>query len=533
MKKILITLLVILIILLGVGFFGFKYLINSLNDQIAMQYDKEVLPKHKQALDYSAFENNINQDRLQEVTQLILGEHFDVVRQYVLSQRITCEELVIAYIERIKSLDGNYNSVLQLNPKALELARELDTKIKNGESVGTLAGGIVLIKDNIAEKNMNTAAGSYALKALTTTEDAFVVKELKDEDAIILGKCNLSEWSNFMSLPSSNGFSTLGGQTKNAYGKFDVGGSSSGSSVAAALNLATITLGSETSGSLIYPAGQNSVVAIKPTLGALSRQLIIPISEAQDTAGVVGTNVLDVYTFYKVAVGADEMDTLAKNATEILSNDMSQPLDTNYLQGKRIGLLKEDSHRAKQLRKELEAEGATVVEVTISDEGNDIDMMSVLNYGIVEDVRAFLNHPNVNAPFKSLQEIIDFNKEDPDNRMPYGASLHESALQTKSSKEDIDEIITKNRRTALELIETAMKENDIVAIASFSNDLSGIYAPAMCPALTVPAGYKENGEPYGVTFVSTLNKDLELFNIGYAYEQGTMHRKQPVISESK
>jgi hypothetical protein len=149
---------------------------------------------------------------------------------------------------------------------------------------------VVLIKDNIAHANMHTAAGAYVIRDLTTERDAFIVARLEEQDAIILGKANLSEWSNFMAKFPRNGFSVLGGQTKHSFGPYDVGGSSSGRAVAASLGLSTISVGTETSGSLIYPAAQNSTVALKPTLGLVSRDLIIPITEKQDTAGVMGEN---------------------------------------------------------------------------------------------------------------------------------------------------------------------------------------------------------------------------------------------------
>lgn len=373
--------------------------------------------------------------------------------------------------------------------------------------------------------------GSYALKDLTTNRDAFIVTQLKNADAIILGKANLSEWSNFMSMPSSNGFSVLGGQTKNAYGKFDVGGSSSGSSVSASLNFATVTIGSETSGSLIYPAGQNSVVALKPTVGLLSRDLIVPISEAQDTAGIIGKTTKDVLDVFSVILAFDKNDPQANHIKSFNQKSLDTSLDSHYLKGKRLGIIKEDSKRYKLIKKELESLGAEVVNIDFGEKIPEIDMMSVLNYGIVVDVKTFLNHPDVNTSFKSLDDILAYNKQDPENRMPYGATLHENAIQTTISKEAYEEIVILNRNHASSVIDQALANYDIIAIVSFSNMLSGIYAPAMYPALTVPAGYTSNGEPFGVTFVGSLNDDVKLLNIGYCYEQATQHRIPPTLIE--
>ncbi|WP_432666684.1 amidase family protein [Wukongibacter baidiensis] len=530
-KKILIGIF-IFIILLGIGGYLFLKSIQGDGMQIAMQYENEVISKYKRELNFSDFNEglkNISKEKIEKIESVVINENIEYIQEEILKGTFSCEELVLFYVNRIKIYDGNYNSVIQLNPKALERAKEIDGKIQNGDELGELFGTIILIKDNIAEVNTNTSAGAYVLKDVKTKRDSFLVKKLKESDGIILGKVNLSEWSNFMSMPSSNGFSVLGGQTKNAYGKYDVGGSSSGSAVSASLGFASITLGSETSGSLIYPAGQNSVVAIKPTLGLLSRDLIVPISEAQDTAGVIGRSVEDVYKVFKSSIAYDENDPLGKHVKEFNIEDMQKGLDKNFLAGKRIGILKEDSERASELKKELQEAGAEVVEVSMDTMGDGIDMMSVLLYGMKEDVKALLSHKDVISEYKSLKDIVDFNKTDSKDRKPYGDELHQQALETDLSKEEYEKIVAENRKVAGSIIDNVMREKNIEVIASFSNELSGIYAPAMYPAVTVPAGYKEDGEPYGVTFVASLNEDYKLLNIAFSYEQTTLHRKNPKI----
>lgn len=499
-----------------------------------MQYDNEVVSKYKQPLDFSAYEEGLSKlggNDVQRLDSYILEKDIDSIQKVIISGDITCEDVVLYYIYRIKEYDSRYNSVIQLNKNALALARKQDEMIKNNEKPGRLFGTVILIKDNISEMTMNTTAGAYALKDLTTKRDSFIVKQLKDEDAIILGKANLSEWANFISEPSSNGFSVLGGQTKNAYGKYDAGGSSSGSAVAASLNFASITLGSETAGSVIHPAGQNAVVGLKPTAGLLSRDLIIPITEAQDTAGIIGRTVKDVFELFKVTLAYDENDDLAKNVDLFDKDSLNKPLDVSFLQGKRLGIVKDDFARNEKLKQELQALGAEFVDIDMNVNDDKIDMLSVFNYGIVEDVKAFLNHPDVYSPFKSLAEILAFNKQDADNRIPFGAKLHEDALNNTISKEEYEQIVLNNRKNSREIIDNALQDNGITAIVSFSNTLSDIYAPALYPALTVPAGYMENGEPLGVTFVASLNDDVKLLNIGYCYEQGTHHRRTPALGQ--
>ncbi len=176
-----------------------------------------------------------------------------------------------------------------MNPDALHIADVLDLERANGKTRGPLHGIPVLLKDNIDSKDkLHTSAGSLALAEHYANEDAFLVKKLREAGAIILGKTNMSEWAYFMSTENMpSGYSSRGGQVLNPYGpgKFDIGGSSSGSGAAIAANLATVAIGTETSGSILSPSSQNSLVGIKPTVGLISRHGIIPISHTQDTAG--------------------------------------------------------------------------------------------------------------------------------------------------------------------------------------------------------------------------------------------------------
>lgn len=509
-------------------------------------------------LDFTPFESileNWSTEDQSSLESLVLNHSLRDVQNLLFEKKVTCVQLVTMYLKRIALIDDDYLSVLQVNPKVLEQAQELDRKLsayledinndqsihKNSharQSLGDLFGVVILIKDNVSEMNMNTAAGADVIRHLTTKRDAFVVNKLKESGALILGKNNLSEWSNFMSNPSSNGFSVVGGQTRNAIGDYDAGGSSSGPAVSASLNFAMITIGSETCGSLVYPAALNEVVTVKPTVGLLSRDLVIPITEAQDTLGVMGRTVQDVYDGFVNAIGFDKNDPKAMEI-QMLSSEVNveipppitlfqkppATLQADFLQGKRIGLLKETSERASQLKDELSLCGATVIEVEMETEKLEEAMMEVLYYGIVHDLKDYLNHPEVVSPVHSLEEILAYNQEDPEKRMPYGARIFEEALSKQLTKEAYEALVHTNRETASKMIDEGLQAHQLVSIASFRNELSAVYAPACYPALTVPAGRLENGEPYGVTFVGTYLSDETLFQIGYAYEQKTHHRK--------
>ncbi len=512
MKKILLILLAIVVIIVVAGVLFVMSILPQ--DQVTLQYDEEVISSHKRVLDYSSYdlESYNNYDVVDEYSDKTIVE----IQKAILESQFSVEDLCLYYLTRIQKYES-YNAVLQLNQDILKQARVIDEKIKNSEELGDLFGVVVMAKDNIAVEGMNTAAGAYALKDLTTTRDATIIAELKSNDALIIGKANLSEWSNFMSMPSSSGFSVLGGQTKNAYGKYDVGGSSSGSSVAAALNLATVTIGTETAGSLIFPAGQNSVVALKPTMGLLSRDLIVPISEAQDTAGIISRNISDLNTVFHKILLNDEHDT----ASEIVDDyDSTVVLDEQRLTGKKLAVVHNGTDEMNGIISDFEALGATVEVIELSEEAYQADMMSVLNYGIINDVNAFLNNEAVISEFNSIDAILEFNKTD-DSYMPYGQSLIETA---KSQENSVEAIIISNRKLTQSALDTVFDQG-YDAIISMSNELSGVYAAAGYPALTIPSGYRVSGEPFGVTLVGGYLKDQSLIEMGYAYEANTHKRK--------
>lgn len=530
LKKILIGVGIALIIISVGGFLAYKNLIASM-DQVAMQYDNEVISEHKRELDFSSYDTaieNTNEKRFLELESYIVEKDIATIKKHLASGDISCEEIVLFYVNRIKEHDKNYSAVIQLNPNALEYARKIDEKIANASDLNELDGVVVLIKDNVSSKDMNTASGAYALKDLTTTRDSFIVDKLLQKGAIILGKANLSEWSNFMSSPSSSGFSVLGGQTKNAYGKHDVGGSSAGSSVATSLNYSTVTIGSETAGSLIYPAGQNSVVALKPTMGLLSRDLIVPISEAQDTAGVISKSVSDLRDVFKVMIEKDKNDTATSIVDSFDKESLEVELNLSYLNGKRFGYIKSGRPELMQIVEEFKALGAEIIEVEFDESANKIDMMNVLSYGIKNDVNAFLSNEAVNSDMKSLSQIVDYNNKDK-SRMPFGQAYLQGGLDLELTKEAYEEIVKNNRKNTRSAIDKVIVENEIEAIISISNELSAIYATAGYPAITVPSGYRDSGEPFGVTIVGGENTDGKLIEIGYAYEINTKHRKIPVI----
>src|SRR4051812_32911791 len=251
--------------------------------------------------------------------------------------RLSAVRLVGFYERRIDALNPLLHAVITVNPNAMDAARHADHLRREGDH-RPLLGIPVLVKDNIDTTGMPTTAGSLAL-AGSTPGDAFIVRRLKAAGALILGKANLSEWANFRSLQSSSGWSAVGGQTNNPY-VLDRNpcGSSSGSGVAAAADLATVAIGTETDGSIVCPAGQNGDVGIKPTLGLASRSGVVPISAEQDTAGPLTPNVTDAAARLAALTGVDPADPATHDQVGHVHTDYTRYLDPHALEGARIGV---------------------------------------------------------------------------------------------------------------------------------------------------------------------------------------------------
>lgn len=501
-------------------------------DQKTIQYEEEVIPLHKSTIDFNDFDDallSLPPERYNKLEELILDRPLSVLQEHIKQGDFTCYEQVLFYLKRIKEHNEDYNAVIELNPYVLTEAKALDKIYAETQVSGDLLGAVILVKDNIGVKNTHTTAGAYALKDVITTEDAFLIKSIKNASGIILGKTNLSEWANFMSDPSSNGFSVLGGQTKNPYGKFDVGGSSSGSGVATALNFCTFAIGTETCGSLVSPSTQNSVATLKPTAGLLSRDLIIPITPAQDTAGYMARSVADIYMAMKATVAYDDKDSLGENNLNFDFKDFNTTLSLEALKGKRIGVDLQDCVEGLRVREELLQLGAELIDVTIDDSSIDIDVMPVYYRDLNKYVDEFLNNPSVQSPQKSLKDVVEYNKEDIANRAPYGQVLLQNSVDFEIEHLAYNNRMIKNRDNTRKVIDDILKEHSLDALVSFGNDHSLLYAPALYPAVNVPAGYKTSGEPIGITFVGTLYSDVKLMDLAYAYEMGTRHRVSPPL----
>ncbi|WP_456272322.1 amidase [Bacillus sp. AK031] len=466
------------------------------------------------------------------------------IQQKLHNNEITSEDLVLMYLDRIAEFDlsgPGINSVIEMNPDALHIAASLDYERKTKGSRGPLHGIPVLLKDNIdTGDNMHTSAGSLALAESYAKEDAFLVKKLREAGAVILGKTNLTEWANFMAEKMPTGYSSRGGQVLNPYGAgFMVGGSSAGSAAAIASNFAAVSVGTETSGSILSPASQNSLVGIKPTVGLISRTGVIPISHTQDTAGPIARTVTDAAILLQALQGVDGKDAITA-ANELLDTNFVEHLLQDGLRGKRIGIARStyfDYLNESQLEIMNEAVakladlGADVIDsVEIPSTEADWDI-NVLLYEFKSGINSYLKNVDPSVGIRSLSDVIRFNNETGEAALKYGQKVMEESEATKGLLDPayLNSLEKDHYLSRESGIDAVMKEQRLDAIVFPNNFGAMIPAKAGYPSITVPAGYTTEGEPVGITFTGKAYSEPSLIEIAYSYEQGTKHRKPPVL----
>jgi amidase len=478
--------------------------------------------------------------------------------------KTTSQAIVRAYLARIRALDSNgprINSIIELNPDALTIARELDAERKGGKTRGPLHGIPVLLKDNIATADkMQTTAGSLALVGAKPPRDAFIVTRLREAGAVILGKTNLSEWANFRSTRSTSGWSSRGGLTKNPYSlDRNTSGSSAGSGAAMAANLATLTVGTETDGSIVSPANVNGVVGLKPTVGLVSRDGIIPIAASQDTAGPMTATVADAAALLTVLAATDSRDIATADAS-IKRVDYTQHLKRDGLKGKRLGVIRSQfggrndlaSAVVEQALLTLKEQGATLVDLPELPNANRYGQTEydVLLFEFKDGLTKYLKEFAPTSSLKSLADIIAFNEKHRDTVMPFFAQEHVVRANAKgdlTTKEYLDALANNHKFSRVEGIDKALRENNLDALVAPTgapawltdflrgdNSGGGFSSPAAVagyPHITVPAGFVQ-GLPCGISFVGTAWSEPTLFEIAYAYEQASRKRRAPTYQRT-
>jgi amidase len=486
-------------------------------------------PTDKTEPNYSDFELN-------EVTIAELQEKMK-------SGKMSSSEITQKYLDRIEKLNTKgpeLRAVIEVNPDALKIARQMDDERKSGKIRSAMHGIPILIKDNIdTGDQMQTTAGSLALVGGSAPDDAIIVRKLRESGAVLLGKTNLSEWANFRSIKSSSGWSGRGGQVRNPFcTDRSPCGSSSGTGSAVSANLCAIGIGTETDGSIVCPSGINGIVGIKPTLGLWSGDGIIPISHSQDTAGPMARTVTDA---------AILLGLLAEK-----NQDYTKSLDVNGLKNIRIGIASEffgfngevEKLMAEAIQK-MKDSGAILVEKLKFETLEEWYKMErkVLYSEFKADLNAYLKTRS-GLKVQSLTELIEFNKQNADTELKwFGQEIFEEAEQTKGLDDpEYIQAITRAKELSQKGIEKLMDQHQLDALIAPTNGPSwtidlvngdhfggGSSEPAAIsgyPAITVPAGFV-HGLPVGISFFGRAWSEGTLIKLAYAFEQATKHRKAP------
>ncbi|WP_421811259.1 amidase family protein [Flagellimonas sp.] len=503
------------------------------NENRRMRYkfiQSKVLDKNEVFLPLYDEVSQFTEEQYEKMKPLVLEQDIPSIQNQIDEGTFTYEDLVLFYLHRIYKYElpnnTTLNTIIALNPNVLEEARQLD---ESKETHHLIYGMPILLKDNIGTAEMKTTAGAIALKE-NQTDDAFIVKRLKQKGALILGKANLSEWANFLCDGCPNGQSAVGGQTLNPYGRrvFDTGGSSAGSGTSTAANYAVGAVGTETSGSILSPSSQSSVVGLKPTIGMLSRTGIVPISSTLDTPGPMTKNVNDNAILLDAMLGKDEADYKSVSAEPgILSAWMNPEPISEIRFGVMTNLMERDSIYAANVEVLREA-GAQIVEF----EAESIPLegfTTLLNLDMKEDLPAYLNAEVKDRDavrVGSVEDVVAFNKQDSLVRIPYGQARFDGILADSTTAEQFEKI-KKDLKESGRAFFNIMEEKELDAVLSINNYHAGYAAVAEYPALTVPMGYKTDGEPESLTFIGKPFSEAHLLRIGKAFEDLTKARKIP------
>lgn len=447
----------------------------------------------------------MDMDRIiKDKEQYVVGKSIQDIQNAVKEGALDYEELTAICLYRIKTLDQKekgYNSVISVNANAMEEARDRDRRQdEDKEATSGIYGIPVMLKDNINTADMPTSAGAEAFSDFYPSEDAQLVKNLKENGAVILGKNNLSEFANYISSIMPAGYSGRKGQTVNPFGplKISASGSSSGSAVAVTADLAPISIGTETDGSIVAPASRNSVVGFKPSRDKMPGQGIFPLIKKIDTAGPVAKSVQDAAIAYSAASGVQISTDFRKDA----------------LNGKRIGVAGyeyNDEKSLSALKKTLKESGAEVVDVELNSE--DVVIFGTISQSFKNDFEDYA--AEYDLPVKTLSNLIKYNQEDQERRIKYGQDWLEEAL--KNSDPDSGEI-DRSIQAAEKVLVTLFKDERLDGIVFLNSSGSTFPAAAGYPELTVPFGKDEKGEPQGVTFVAGPGEEEKLLNLGYGFE---------------
>jgi amidase len=488
---------------------------------------------------------------------------------------ITSEQLVEMYLARIEAYDDagpQLNALLHVNAQATAEARQLDALRHPGRARSPLYGIPVLLKDNIDTADMPTTAGSVALAGSIPPDDAFITRKLRQAGAIIIGKATLTEFANFIAIGMPSGYSSLGGYGLNPYEPRTIidgrpvmtpGGSSSGSGIGVSANFAAVAIGTETSGSILSPGSANMDVGIKPTVGLVSRDGIIPITADQDTAGPLARTVADAAVLLGAIAGFDPNDAATAPCLTPGNcfSDYTRFLDKNALRGARIAVppLPGNATNRQELMDAaiavLRAQGAhvelipplaTQTGICVARPGPTDTCSTVLLYGQKRDLNSYLA-ATPGADVRTIADVVAFNAKNLPNGGKYGQAIFEAAASLDTSAGSADTAryladLAADRSLSRGTLDAVYNgpdgdrgtADDFDAILFNANLGAGIAAKAGYPSITVPGGFIAPVDPItmptpsGVTFSGRAFSESTLIGLAYDFEQATNHRVPPV-----
>lgn len=459
------------------------------------------------------------------------------------SHRLTSRQLVTAYLARIKAYDKPTNSIRELSPTALAWADKLDSERRAGHLRGPLHGIPILLKDNIGTADQPTTAGSIALKGLRPRADATLTARLRAAGAIILGKTNLSEFANWVDLSMPNGYSSLGGQVREAYSLGDPSGSSSGSGVAGSMAFATAAFGSETSGSVLSPSSVNGLVGIKPTRGLISREGIIPLAEGFDTAGPMARDVADAAALLTAVAATDPKDAATAPADSKRSS-YTAAIRGASLKGVRLGysasvhdsLTGPEQMVYDRAIADLKRAGAVLVQTDALDNTGNLGLAEL---GLIpNDFKANLDTylathaPTPASGVKSLVDIVVYNNGHKDT-VKYGQNLliASAAQPGVAAVASIGSLALRTAQGAN--IDQGLAKDSLDAFIAPGATYANIGASAGYPTVVVPSGLVSEVHPLGLSFMGTAWSEARLLRFAAAYEAASKRRVPPTVVNSE
>ncbi|MCO4342142.1 amidase family protein [Staphylococcus agnetis] len=508
MKKIIIAIFTILFVLLtlviSVFFIFFK--------QAPITYAQYNSKKINKQIDDQLL--GVNRNDIRKKASLINEKSIAELQKSVEKGVLTYYDITAYYLDRIQRIDQKeqgINAILVINPDAIKLAKKYDTR-KN-VSKKALYGLPVTIKDNINTFDMPTSSGTYALRNFIPKSDATVVSKLKEQEAIILAKTNLSELANFMSYKMPDGYSSSGGQTQNPFGKLKLSplGSSSGSAASVTSNIGVASLGSETTGSIISPSYAQSVVGFKPSHNNVSNSGVFPLSPSLDTVGPIAKNVQDVIQIY---------NSISYNNRKKINLDT---LRANELKGKRIGISSSLNDKDKNVIKNLIHNlGGETLHIEFDE--SSINSNKIISNEFKFALAAFSEKNHL--PFKNLEQLIEYNKQDKHKRMKYGQILIEQANKIDNKDENF---VSSQISLAQRRLSYFQRKKHIDFIVSYNDRDVLLPSVAGYPVVTLPNGKDENNQLKALTLIGFENRDEDLLRGAYTLEKNLIKRETPEL----